>query len=63
MFIFIYTIGRRIKFDFDKFGHSPSCLGSNTNIVNGKEAQVQGYGRAEDGRNHSFVLLCIHKGI
>ena len=44
-------VGRRIEFDYDKFGHSPSCLGSNTNIVNGKEAVVQGYGRAEDGEN------------
>ena len=49
-------VGRRIEFDYDKFGHSPSCLGSNTNIVNGKEAVVQGYGRAEDGENdrHPF---------
>ena len=45
----LWFAGRRIEFDYDKFGHSPSCLGSNTNIVNGKEAVVQGYGRAEDG--------------
>ena len=56
----IHTTGRRIKFDYDKFGHSPSCLGTNTNIANGKEAQVQGYGRAEDGKNRPFMLLCIH---
>ena len=43
--------GRRIEFDYEKFGHSPSCLGSNTNIVNGKEAVVQGYGLSEDGKN------------
>ena len=47
----LLTIGRRIEFDYEKFGHSPSCLGSNTNIVNGKTAVVQGYGRAEDGKN------------
>ena len=49
-YIWLY-LGRRIEFDYEKFGHSPSCLGSNTNIFNGKEAVVQGYGRAEDGIN------------
>ena len=46
-----FIAGRRIEFDYEKFGHSPSCLGSNTNIVNGKEALVQGYGLSEDGKN------------
>ena len=50
-------IGRRIEFDYEKFGHSPSCLGSNTNIVNGKEAVVQGYGRAEDGKTDRHILI------
>ena len=49
--LFELSLGRRIEFDYEKFGHSPSCLGSNTNIFNGKEAVVQGYGRAEDGKN------------
>ena len=47
---FCFIAGRRIEFDYEKFGHSPSCLGSNTNIVNGKEALVQGYGLSEDGK-------------
>ena len=54
-----FIAGRRIEFDYEKFGHSPSCLGSNTNIVNGKEALVQGYGLSEDGKN-SWVVDYIY---
>jgi len=40
--------GRRIIYDYDRFGDSPSCIGSGKEIV-GKTATSQGYGFTENG--------------
>ena len=45
----VIELGRRIEYDYDKFGDSPTCLdqGQRDNI--NKIATVQGYGVTEDG--------------
>jgi hypothetical protein len=45
---FACITGRRIIYDFYKFGDSPACISSGKNIV-GKPATAQGYGYTEHG--------------
>ena len=42
--------GRRIIYDFDKFGDSPTCLGQVGEKLDGKEALLEGYGLNENGK-------------
>ena len=50
-------LGRRVMFDFEKYGDSPMCLGrQNVSELIGKTAQVQGFGITEEG-DQSGVLL------
>jgi len=49
-------LGRRIRYDFDKFGDSPACLGDPRRDLAGLNATSEGYGYTEHG-NRSDVLL------
>jgi hypothetical protein len=44
----VLELGRRIEYNFDKFGDSPSCLDQGIDITD-KIATVQGYGTTETG--------------
>ena len=44
----VLELGRRIEYDFDKFGDTPSCLDQGIDITD-KIATVQGYGTTETG--------------
>ncbi|CAB4059709.1 unnamed protein product [Lepeophtheirus salmonis] len=46
--IAVIELGRRIKFDYDTYGDSPSCLGRTEDTLVGQEAISQGYGFTED---------------
>ena len=48
--LFEHLSGRRIVFDYDIYGDSPSCLGSFKNRIEEKWAVVQGYGYNEKGK-------------
>ena len=45
----VVELGRRIEYDFDKFGDSPTCLDKPDQNHEGEIATVQGYGVTEDG--------------
>ena len=46
MFLFA---GRRIIYNYDRFGDSPACISSGKDIV-GRAAISQGYGYTEHGK-------------
>ena len=48
--------GRRIVFDYDIYGDSPSCLGSFKNRIEEKRGVVQGYGYNEEGKYGTSVV-------
>ena len=37
----VLELGRRVVFDFDKYGHTPTCLNQEDNDIIGKIATVQ----------------------
>ena len=39
----VVELGRRVPFDFDKYGHTPSCLDRGDQELTGKPAVVQVY--------------------
>ncbi len=39
----VVELGRRVPFDFDKYGHTPSCLDRGDQELSGKPAVVQVY--------------------
>jgi hypothetical protein len=45
-----FFVGRRIIYDYDRFGDSPACISKGENIL-GKVAISQGYGFTEKGKN------------
>ena len=49
------TTGRRIEYDFDKFGDSPVCLDQGKEEIVGKIATVQGYGLNEHGKSINII--------
>ena len=51
--------GRRIVFDYDIYGDSPSCLGSFKNRIEEKRGVVQGYGYNEKGKSSTYVISLI----
>ena len=48
MYLLLGMQGRRILYDYDKFGDSPACISNGQNI-DGKQATSQGYGFTEHG--------------
>jgi len=44
----VLELGRRVEYDYEKFGDTPSCLDKGINKI-GKIATVQGYGLTEEG--------------
>ena len=48
--IAVGQLGRRILYDFDKYGDSPACLSDGKKNIDGLEAVVQGYGTTETGK-------------
>ena len=59
-YVYFTFKGRRIEYDYDIYGDSPSCLGSNNNIIDGKTAFVQGYGYTEEGKfNWKFLKIIV----
>ena len=54
--LFEHLSGRRIVFDYDIYGDSPSCLGSFKNRIEEKRAVVQGYGYNEKGKYGTNVV-------
>ena len=50
-------LGRRVIFDFDKYGDSPMCLGRHkVSELIGKTALVQGFGLTENGTQSNGLL-------
>ena len=49
-FSLTWLLGRRIMYDYDKFGDSPICLSQVEEQLEGKEAYVEGYGLTEHGQ-------------
>jgi hypothetical protein len=47
--IAVSELGRRIEYDYDRFGDTPTCLGAE-NDLEGLTAIVQGYGRTSEGK-------------
>ena len=54
--MFEHLSGRRIIFDYDTYGDSPSCLGSFKNRIEEKRGVVQGYGYNEKGKSSTNVV-------
>ncbi|XP_040581572.1 CLIP domain-containing serine protease C9 [Lepeophtheirus salmonis] len=54
--IAVIELGRRIKFDYDTYGDSPSCLGRTEDTLVGQEAISQGYGFTEDKVTSDILL-------
>jgi serine protease 27 len=52
--IALLELGRRLEYDHDRFGDSPSCLDHNTNLE-GRVGTVQGYGETEDGTRGNLL--------
>ena len=50
----VLELGRRIEYDFDKFGDSPSCMDQGSDITD-KVATVQGYGFTETGEQGKLL--------
>jgi len=50
----VLELGRRIEYDFDKYGDSPSCMDQGIDITD-KIATVQGYGTTETGSKGSLL--------
>ena len=54
---FLYFSERRIIYDYDKFGDSPTCLGDNNGIselealVQGKEIIVEEFNSGDKGKS------------
>ena len=53
--IAIVELGRRIEYDYNKFGDSPTCLDRPGQENVGKIATVQGYGTTEEGEVGSLL--------
>lgn len=51
----IFELERRIEFDFDKYGDSPTCLNNNYEIGE-VEALSQGFGITENGTQPNVLL-------
>ena len=50
----VLELGRRIEYNFDKFGDSPSCLDQGIDITD-RIATVQGYGTTETGEKGTLL--------
>ena len=57
--LYEHLSGRRIVFDYDIYGDSPSCLGSFKNRIEEKRGVVQGYGYNEKGKSSTYVISLI----
>ena len=53
--IALSELSRRIMFDFEKYGDSPMCL-SKSELLDGKQALVQGFGLTEKGEQSAGLL-------
>jgi len=53
--IAVVELGRRIVYDYDKFGDSPFCLDQGEKTFYEEIATVQGYGLTEDGVNGDLL--------
>ena len=51
----VSELGRRVMFDFEKYGDSPMCMGL-LDILDGKQALVQGFGLTEKGEQSAGLL-------
>lgn len=51
----ISELGRRVIYDFDKYGDSPACLAQKQSLV-GKIATTQGYGYTEESQTSNDLL-------
>ena len=55
--IAVIELGRRIQYDYEKFGDSPSCLGKGREgALDGKAAKSHGYGITETGLPSNVLL-------
>jgi len=52
--IAVIELGRRVEYNFDKFGDAPSCLDQNLDKI-GRLATVQGYGLTETGERGELL--------
>ena len=53
--IAVVELGRRIVYDYDKFGDTPFCLDQGEKTFYEETATVQGYGLTEDGENGALL--------
>jgi len=53
--IAVVELGRRVEYDFKKFGDSPTCLDQGDRDINGELSTVQGYGLTEDGERGNLL--------
>ena len=51
----VSELGRRVMFDFEKYGDSPMCCGK-LDLLDGKQALVQGFGLTEKGEQSAGLL-------
>ena len=47
--IALLELGRRLEYDHERFGDSPTCIDQNVEDMSGRMGKVQGYGEQEDG--------------
>jgi len=53
--IAVVELGRRIVYDYEKFGDTPFCLDQGEKTFYEETATVQGYGLTEDGENGALL--------
>jgi len=54
--IAVVELGRRIAYDYEKYGDSPTCLDQKpSNVYEGVTATVQGYGETETGTSGTLL--------
>lgn len=56
--IALLELGRRIEYDHDRFGDSPSCIDRNIDVA-GKVGRVQGYGETGDGSSGTLLEATV----
>jgi len=52
--IALLELGRRVEYDYDRYGDTPSCLDSGIDLT-GKTGSVQGYGVSETGKRGTLL--------